>query len=83
LFCVTSSVVDAHIYREDPFRVTAFRNRLDLSLSKYIRHGLVAKLNGKKEIVDLRGFRPDFGGLFMCTSCVRRLTSPRHARLGE
>jgi hypothetical protein len=38
----------AHIYRKNPPRVTAFRNRLDLSLSKRIRHGLVAKLNGKR-----------------------------------
>jgi hypothetical protein len=31
----------SHIYRKNPPRVTAFRNRLDLSLSKRIRHGLV------------------------------------------
>jgi hypothetical protein len=43
LFVVTSSVVVARIYREDPLRLTASHNRLDLSLSKRIRHGLIAK----------------------------------------
>jgi hypothetical protein len=48
LFVVASSVAGTHIYREDPPRVTASRNRLGLSLSKCIRHGLVAKINGKR-----------------------------------
>jgi hypothetical protein len=45
--CVGIFVAAARIYREDPPRVTASRNRLGLSLSKRIRHGLVAKINGK------------------------------------
>jgi hypothetical protein len=43
LFVVASFMVAAHIYREDLPRVTAFRNRLDLSLSKRIKYELVAK----------------------------------------
>jgi hypothetical protein len=42
---VATTVAVARIYREDPPRVTASRNRLYLSLSKRIRRGLVA--NGK------------------------------------
>jgi hypothetical protein len=45
---VAVSVAVARIYREDLPRVTASRNRLDLSLSKRIRHELVAKINGKR-----------------------------------
>jgi hypothetical protein len=48
LFILTSSVAAARIYRDDLPRVTASRNRLGLSLSKHIRHGLVAKINGKR-----------------------------------
>jgi hypothetical protein len=33
---------------EDLSRITTSRNRLGLSLSKRIRHGLVAKINGKR-----------------------------------
>jgi hypothetical protein len=45
---VTTTMVATHIYREDLPRVTTFRNWLCLSLSKYIRHRLIAKLNGKR-----------------------------------
>jgi hypothetical protein len=45
---VAISVAVARIYREDLSRVTASRNRLGLSLSKRIRHGLIAKINGKR-----------------------------------
>jgi predicted deacetylase len=52
VFCdcwyVAISVAAAHIYREDPPRVTASRNRLGLSLSKCIRHRLVVKINDKR-----------------------------------
>jgi hypothetical protein len=48
LFVVTSSVAAAHIYTEDTPRVTASRNRLGLSLTKRIRHGLIAKINDKR-----------------------------------
>jgi hypothetical protein len=44
---VTIFMAAARIYREDLPRVTASRNRLGLSLSKYIRYGLIAKINGK------------------------------------
>jgi hypothetical protein len=36
-------VAAARIYREDLPRVIVSRNRLGLSLSKYIRHRLIAK----------------------------------------
>jgi hypothetical protein len=48
LFCATTSVVVARIYREDLPRVIASRNGLVLSLLKRIRHGLVSKLNSKR-----------------------------------
>jgi hypothetical protein len=50
LFIVTSFVAAARIYREYPTRVTMFRDRICLSLSKCIRHGLVAKINGKRRL---------------------------------
>jgi hypothetical protein len=43
-------MVAAHIYREDSPRVTVSHNRLGLSLSKYIRHRLVAKIKGKRRL---------------------------------
>jgi hypothetical protein len=46
---ITTSVAVAHIYREDPPRVIASRNRLGLSLSKYIRHMLVTKIKDKRK----------------------------------
>jgi hypothetical protein len=49
LFIVTSSMAGARIYREDMTRVTASHNRLGLSLSKCIRHKLIAKINGKSK----------------------------------
>jgi hypothetical protein len=48
LFVVTHSVAVARIFREDLPRVTTSYNRLGLSLSKRIRHGLKAKINGKR-----------------------------------
>jgi hypothetical protein len=45
---VTTSVGVTRIYREDPPRVTTFRNQLGLSPSKRIRHKLVAKINSKR-----------------------------------
>jgi hypothetical protein len=50
LFVVTHSVVAAHIYREDLPKVTVSHNRLGLSLSKHIRHGLIVKINGKRRL---------------------------------
>jgi hypothetical protein len=47
LFIISSFVAAARTYREDPSRVTSSHNRLGLSLSKHIRHGLIAKINGK------------------------------------
>jgi hypothetical protein len=46
--CFAISVVATHIYREDPLRVTTSHNQLGLPLPKLIRHGLVAKINGKR-----------------------------------
>jgi hypothetical protein len=45
---VSTSVVAAHIYREDSPGVTASRNQLGLFLSKRIRHGLIIKINDKR-----------------------------------
>jgi hypothetical protein len=77
LFIVTLFVVAAHIYMKDLPRVTAYRNRLKLSLSKCIRHGLIVKINNKKEATDLRGFEPvkprsEIAGTkppYMCSGC--------------
>jgi hypothetical protein len=48
-FIVFHSVAVARIYMEDPSRVTTSCNRLALSLSKRIRHGLIANINGKRK----------------------------------
>jgi hypothetical protein len=48
LFVVTHSVAATHINRKDLPRVIASLNRLGLSVSKYIRHGLAAKINDKR-----------------------------------
>jgi hypothetical protein len=47
-FLITTSVATTHIYRENPPRVTVSHNRLGISLSKCIRHGLITKINDKK-----------------------------------
>jgi hypothetical protein len=56
VFIVTSSVVAARIYRKDLPSVTASRNQQGLSLSKRIRHGLVAKINGKRRLLTCEAF---------------------------
>jgi hypothetical protein len=48
LFAFTRFMATARIYREDMPRVIASCNRLGLSISKRIRHELVAKINGKR-----------------------------------
>jgi hypothetical protein len=48
LFIVTHFVATVRIYRKDLTRVTVSHNRLGLSLPKRIRHGLIAKINGKR-----------------------------------
>jgi hypothetical protein len=53
LFIITCFMVVAHIYREDLPIVTTHRNRLVLSLSKHIRHELIAKINEKKKVADM------------------------------
>jgi hypothetical protein len=45
---IAISVTAAHIYGEDLLRVTASRNRLYLSLSNILEHGLVTKINGRR-----------------------------------
>jgi hypothetical protein len=42
-------VVAARIYTEDLAKVTVSHNRLGLSLSKRIKYGLIAKINGKRK----------------------------------
>ncbi len=80
---VATTVVAAHIYREDPPRVIAFRNRLGLSLSKCIRHGLVEKINGKRKPRTCEAL----GQILVHYSHTRHapapITSPCHARRGE
>jgi hypothetical protein len=49
LFVVIRSMTTAHIYRESLTRVTTYRNRLGLSLSKHIRHRLITKINNKRK----------------------------------
>jgi hypothetical protein len=77
---VTTSVAAAHTYKEDSSRVTASHNRLGLSLSKHIRHKLLAKINGKR--------RPwvyeTLGRVLVDYSCIHthRLASPRLATPG-
>jgi hypothetical protein len=48
LFALTRFMATARIYREGMPRVIASCNRLGLSISKRIRHELVAKINGKR-----------------------------------
>jgi hypothetical protein len=79
LFVVTRSMVAARIYREDRPRVTTSRNRVDLSLSKRIRHGLVAKINDKRKPRTCEAL----GRILMDYSCAHRalapIASPHHA----
>jgi hypothetical protein len=73
----------ARIYMEHLSRVTASRNRLDLSLSKRIRHGLIAKINGKMRS---RGCET-LSQISVDYSRARRapapIALPHHARLNE
>jgi hypothetical protein len=77
---VTTSVEAAHIYREKPPKVTAYRNRLGLPLLKCIRHKLVAKINGKRRLQTYEAL----GRISVDYSRVRRapvpITLPRPAR---
>jgi hypothetical protein len=79
LFDVITSIAAACIYREDLPRVTTSRNRLGLSLSKRIRHGLVAKINGKRRLWTCEAL----GRILADYSCTRyasvSIASPRHA----
>jgi hypothetical protein len=77
-----------YIYREDLPRVTTSCNQLDLSLSKRIRHGLIAKINGKRRPRACEAL----GWISADYSCARRApapialphhATPCHARRGE
>jgi hypothetical protein len=78
---VTISVAVACIYRKDLPRVTKSRNRLGLSLSKRIRHGLIAKINGKRRSRACEAL----GRISADYSRARRVPVPHHAppRRGE
>jgi hypothetical protein len=79
LFIVIYSMVAARIYRKDLPRVTTLRNRLGLSLSKRIRHELIAKINGKRRswaCEALGWISVDYSGA--CRAVVP-ITSSRHA----
>jgi hypothetical protein len=83
---ITTSVAVAHIYREDPPRVVASRNRLGLSLSKYIRHMLVTKIKDKRKprtYEALGWILTDYSCAHHAPTPLPRLTSPRYARSGE
>jgi hypothetical protein len=47
---IVHSMAVVRIYREDLPTVIASYNRLGLSLSKHIRHGLVEKINYKRNL---------------------------------
>jgi hypothetical protein len=81
--CVATPVAATSIYREDPPRVTVSRNQLGLSLSKRIRHGLVAKINDKRRSWTCEALSR-ISANHSCASCARAhyLTLPRHARPG-
>jgi hypothetical protein len=80
LFVVTRSVAVAHIYREDLPRVTTSHNRLNLSLSKRIRHGLVPKINGKKRSRTYEALGQILADYSRARRASAPITSPRHAR---
>jgi hypothetical protein len=81
LFVVTTSMVSAHIYRDDPPRVTVSCNRLYLSLSKYIRHRLIAKINGKKRSWTCKALC-QISVDYSCT-CCEPIAMPCHTTPGE
>jgi hypothetical protein len=72
LVFVAISVAATRIYREDMPTVTASRNWLGLSLSKRIRHGLVAKINGKRRPRACEAL----GRILVDYSCTRRAPAP-------
>jgi hypothetical protein len=83
LFIVFRSVMTAHIYRKDLPRITTFDNRLDLSLSKRIRHKLIVKTNGKRKLWTYEALSQ----ILPYHSCTRRapmpIVSPRPVRPNE
>jgi hypothetical protein len=78
LFVVSCPVVAACICREDLPRVTMSHNRLGLSLSKRIRHELIAKLNSKRKLQTCEAL----GQILLDHSRARHapapIASPRH-----
>jgi hypothetical protein len=86
LFVVAHSVAVACIYREDPPRVTASHNRLGLSLSKRIRHRLIAKINVKQSRGPVRlwaGFQWTIRTHVVCPCPSPRHTTPGPTQRGE
>jgi hypothetical protein len=79
LFVVTRSMAVTRIYRKDLPRVTASHNRLYLSLSKCIRHRLIAKINNKRRPWTCEAL----SRISVDYSCAHRapmpIASPRHA----
>jgi hypothetical protein len=82
LFVVTHSMAATHIYREDLPKVTSSHNRLGLSLLKHIRHGLIAKINGKRRprtCETLGRILAYYSHARQCASHASpRLATPRH-----
>jgi hypothetical protein len=81
LFVVTRSVAAVHIYREDPPRVTASHNQLGLSLSKCIRHGLIANINGKRKPWTYEALCQILADHSRARHAPAPIASPRHTML--
>jgi hypothetical protein len=78
LFIVTRFMVVARIYREDLSRVTASHNRLRLSLSKHIRHGLIAKINDKRKLWTYEALDPILMNYSYARRVIVSIASPHH-----
>jgi hypothetical protein len=69
----------AHIYREDLIRVIAYCNRLCLSLSICIRHGLIAKINDKRRPRAYEALGQILTDYLHIRHVPTPIASPRHA----
>jgi hypothetical protein len=83
MLIVTSSVAVARIYIEDPSRITTSQNQLGLSLSKRIRHGLVAKINDKRSSWTYEALGWILADYSRACRAPASIASPHHAMPGE
>jgi hypothetical protein len=70
LFVGASSITTTRICREDLPRVTGSQIRVGFSIKHVLDMYSHIKNKQQKEVADLRGFGPDFGRPFACTSCA-------------